>query len=113
MRYPVARITTLLAAAVAVLSLAACSSGDGGGGEDIPDPVDLLQDDRVMGLQRVVERSDNLLVPGLHVGYAISIGGSEQAVTEPIFQAPRAADRRRVKPRTRMTPRDPSLPCAT
>ena len=85
MQHPVARITTLIVAAAAALTLTACSSG-GGGGEDMPDPIDLLLDDRVMGLQRVVERSDNLLVPGLHVGYSISIGGSELKATEPFFQ---------------------------
>ena len=86
MRHPVARITTLIAAGAAALTLAACSGGGGGGGEDIPDPVDLLQDDRVMGLQRVVERSDNLLVPSLQVGYSISRDGGTRREEMSFFQ---------------------------
>ena len=86
MQHPVARIMTLIVAAAAVLTLAACSGG-GGGGEETPDPVDLLLDDRVIGLQRVVERSDSLLVPGLHVGYSISIDGGARQDEGPFFQA--------------------------
>ena len=82
MKHPAARITTFAALVAATLTLTAC----GGGGEESPDPVDLLLDDRVMRLQRVVERSDSLLVPGLHVGYSVSIGGGEQNETEPFFQ---------------------------
>ena len=83
MTHPAARIATLLAVVATALTLAACSSG---GDEETPDPVDLLLDPRVIRLQRVVERSDNLLVPGLHVGYTLLIDGQRET-TDPIFQS--------------------------
>lgn len=84
MKHPAARTAILLAAVSAALMLAAC--GSSGGGDDTPDPIDLLLDDRVIRLQRVVERSEILLMPGVHVGYTFSIGGDEGSETEPFFQ---------------------------
>ena len=71
-----ARSAVFFAAALAAaFTLAACSSGGGGNGDDeIPDPVDLMQDPRGQGLQAIVEDSDTLLIPSLRVEYSFSVG---------------------------------------
>ena len=77
MRQHAARGALLIAAAVAAaLTLTACSSG-GGGGDDVPDPFDLLTDMRGQRLQTIVQDADVLLIPGLHLQYAVPSGGGE------------------------------------
>ena len=76
MKLHAARIATFAVAAAAVLTLTACGGGGGGGG-DSPDPVDLLLDPRVIKLGRIIERSDTLATPGLHLDYSVSIGSAD------------------------------------
>ena len=76
MKHHAARIATFAVAAAAVLTLTAC----GGGGGDSPDPIDLLLHPRVVRLKKIVERSDTLLTPGLHLSYTISVGNANELV---------------------------------
>ena len=69
MKHDAARIATFVAVAAVALALMAC----GGGGDDSPDPVDLLLDPNVIRLGRIIERSDTLITPGLHLKYEYSL----------------------------------------
>ena len=75
MKHDTARIATFVAVAAVALALMAC----GGGGDDSPDPVDLLLDPNVIRLGRIIERSDTLITPGLHLKYeySLAIGGAD------------------------------------
>ena len=56
-----------------LLSLAGCGGEDGGNGVAMPDDpiLDLASDPRVMRLQGIVERTDTLLTPGVHMRYTV------------------------------------------
>ena len=56
-----------------LLLLAGCGGEDGGNGVEMPDDqiLDLASDPRVMRLEGIVERTDVLLVPSVHVSYSV------------------------------------------
>ena len=83
MKYPAVRTAAVAVAAAIALTLTACSSG--GGGDDSPDPVDLLLNPSVVQLERIVERSDKLITPGMHISYSISVGDADE-LEEEVFQ---------------------------
>ena len=58
---------------ILLLSLAGCGGEDGGNGVAMPDDpiLDLASDPRVMRLQGIVERTDTVLTPGVHVSYSV------------------------------------------
>ena len=75
---------------VALLSLLAGCAGEGGGGDDevaMPEDevMDLASDERVIRLGGIVERTEILLMPGVHVQYSVSALDVETA-TESVFQ---------------------------
>ena len=85
MKHHAARIAACIAVVAVALTLTAC----GGGGGDSPDPVDLLLDPRVIRLGRIIERSDSLITPGLHLKYeySLSIGNADPIKEEgEVFQ---------------------------
>ena len=71
-----------------LLFLAGCGGGGGNGDDEVemPDdvPVPLVSDDRVKRLETIVERTDSLLTPGVHVQYSVAIPGQE--ATRDLFQ---------------------------
>lgn len=80
-----ARSPVFLAVALAAaLTLTACSSG--GGGDDGPDPADVLRD-ALSGLGRNMERYGTLITPGLHVRHSISIGALTEVDGEAFHDA--------------------------
>ena len=83
MKHPAIRTAAIAVAAAIALTLTACSSG--GGGDDSPDPVDLLLNPSIVRLKRIVERSDSLITPGLHISYSISVGDADE-LEEETFQ---------------------------
>lgn len=63
--------------------LAGCGGGSGGGDVPMPDEgaMPLASDPRVIRLKGIVERTEVLLVPAVHVSYAISALGETNAET--------------------------------
>ena len=72
MKHHAARIAACIAVVAVALTLTAC----GGGGGDSPDPVDLLLDPDVLRLGLIIEQSNTLITPGLHLDYSASIGSA-------------------------------------
>ena len=74
---------------VALLSLLAGCSGEGDGGDEVAMPDDevmaLASDQRVIRLSGIVERTEILLIPGVHVQYSVSAVGVE-TTTDSVFQ---------------------------
>ena len=76
---------------VALLSLLAGCAGEGDGSDEVAMPenevdvMDLASDDRVIRLGGIVERTEILLVPGVHVQYSVSAVGVD-ATTDSVFQ---------------------------
>ena len=69
-----------------LLLLAGCGGGGGGNDVEMPDPgsLPLASDERVKRLGRIVERTDTLLVPGVHVSYSVSALG--ETTTDSLVQ---------------------------
>ena len=85
MRQHAARSAVFFAAALAIaFTLTACSSG--GGGDDGPDPADLLRD-ALSELGRNMERYDSLVTPGLHLRHSISISDINEVADDEFFGA--------------------------
>ena len=76
---------------VALLSLLAGCGGGGGGGDEVAMPedevdvMDLASDERVIRLGGIVERTEIMLIPGVHVQYSVSVVGVE-TTTDSVFQ---------------------------
>lgn len=75
---------------VALLSLLTGCGGGGDGSDGVAMPDDevmaLASDPRVMRLGGIVERTEILLIPGVHVQYSVSALGVDTA-TDSLFQA--------------------------
>ena len=50
----------------------------GSGGDESPDPADLLLAPRVVRLKKIIERSDTLSIPALNLDYSASIGNANE-----------------------------------
>lgn len=78
-----------------LLFLAGCGGGGGNGDDEVEMPVDmpmlLASDPRVKRLEGIVERTDSLLTPGVHVRYTVSTAGRE--TTSDLFQGISCADK--------------------
>ena len=48
----------------------------GSGGDESPDPADLLLAPRVVRLKKIIERSDTFSIPALNLDYSASIGSA-------------------------------------
>ena len=83
MKHYAARIVTFLAVAAGSMTLAAC----GGGGDDSPDPIDLLREPEVIRLGLIIEQADTLITPGLHIDYSVSIGSADPIENSEILDA--------------------------
>ena len=76
---------------VALLSLLAGCSGEGDGNDEVAMPenevdvMDLASDARVMRLGSIVERTEILLMPGVHAQYSVAALGVE-TTTESVFE---------------------------
>lgn len=72
------QVVTVTVAIAAALILTACGSG-GSESPRLPDPElnQLRAASRVLQLERIVDRSNTLLIPGFHIRYAIDTEGDE------------------------------------
>lgn len=74
------RLAALFVTLAVALILTACGGGAGtGNSPTLPDAElgQLKAESRVLHLERIVDRSDTLLIPGFHIRYAIDTEGDE------------------------------------